>query len=97
MAEKQRDKLEQTKGEITLGEVKGACHLIRQTHQDGVDHCVSDYKRLHLEGFTECSCLVHSPHSGCFICVDVLSQLLPVEVPGFSTIYSVAPSLTSLP
>lgn len=82
---------------MTHGAGKGACHrALRLTHQDRVEYCISDYEWLHLEGFAERSCLVHSPHGGCFICIDVLPQLLPVKVPSIRTVYSVAPSLASL-
>lgn len=96
MAGRQRDRLEQTV-EMTLGEVWGAFHPAhRLTHQDGVDHCIPDNERLHLEGFAERGRLVHSPHSGSFVGIDVLPQLLPVNIPRLRTIH-LQPGLAPLP
>lgn len=68
----------------------------RLTHQDGVDHRIPDDKRLHLEGFAERGCLVHSPHGSGFIGIDVLPQLFPVNVPRLRTIH-LQPGLARLP
>lgn len=52
---------------------------VSSTDQNGEDSSVSDEEGFHLEGLAESSCLVHSSHGRCLVCVDVLAELLSVQ------------------
>lgn len=44
-----------------------------EAYQDGVNDGITHNKWLHFEGFAECGCLVHSPHGGRFVSIDILA------------------------
>ena len=80
----ERDRLEQTERWAWERQREPVAPSHRFTHQDGVDHSISDDKWLHLEGFAERGRLVHGPHGSGFVSIDVLPEFLPVNVPRIS-------------